>query len=119
MKGRARAHKPVLMFYGAYRFFFPRSYYSVYLNESPCKMRDALLWKAPKFLTTFTVSDDYIDEFYNQFKDTQDKAPKRDIVMLMRDFNTKVGAGYHHREEKVAEYIIPATSKTTLHMAKS
>ena len=53
-------------------------------------------------------SDNDIHEFYTQLQlDTLDpralnKAPKRDIVMLMGDFNAKIGAGYHHEQEKVS-----------------
>ena len=52
------------------------------------------------YAPTSTANDDDIDEFYTQLQDTLDKASKRDIVMLMGDFNAKIGAGYRHEEEK-------------------
>ena len=54
------------------------------------------------YAPTSTANDDDVDEFYAQLQDTLDKASKRDVVMIIGDFNAKIGAGYQHEEEKVA-----------------
>lgn len=54
------------------------------------------------YAPTSSATDDVIDEFYNQLQDTLDTASKRDVVLMIGDFNAKIGAGHCHEEEKVA-----------------
>ena len=54
------------------------------------------------YAPTTSATDDVMDEFYNQLQDTLDAASNRDVVIMIGDFNAKIGAGHCHEEEKVA-----------------
>jgi len=54
------------------------------------------------YAPTTSATDDVIEEFYNQLQDTLDTASKRDVVLVIGDFNAKIGAGHCHEEEKAA-----------------
>ena len=52
---------------------------------------------------TFTAADDEFEYFYNEFQDTLNGIPNRDIIMITGDFNAKVGV--QHEDETMAEMI--------------
>jgi hypothetical protein len=51
------------------------------------------------YAPTSSAPDDVLDCFYNQLQDTLDSIPKRDIVMIIGDYNAKIGEGVQHEDE--------------------
>lgn len=52
------------------------------------------------YAPTSTASEDTVESFHNQLQDTLDNVPKRDIAMIVGDFNAKVGEGFQLEEEQ-------------------
>ena len=51
------------------------------------------------YAPTSAASDEDIDAFYNQLQDVIDGLPKKDVLMVIGDFNAKIGKGLQHDEE--------------------
>ena len=54
------------------------------------------------YAPTSTATDDDIDSFYSQLQDTLDKTSKQDVVVILGDFNAKIGAGIQLDDERKA-----------------
>ena len=53
------------------------------------------------YAPTTAAPDEEIDEFYQNLQETIDKVGKRDILIIMGDFNAKVGKETAEEEEKI------------------
>ena len=47
------------------------------------------------YALTAVATNEVIDNFYGELKETMDWLPKKDIVMVMGELNAKVGKGSH------------------------
>ena len=54
------------------------------------------------YAPTSTAANDDIDNFYNQLQDVMDSLPKNDVVLVIGDFNAKIGKGILHDVESKA-----------------
>lgn len=55
------------------------------------------------YASTNTASDDQIDDFYGNLEDVLDKLPRRDLIILMGDFNAKIGK-LHEKHDNIGVY---------------
>jgi len=53
------------------------------------------------YAPTSTATQDEIDEFYDSVKQAVDKVPASDMLVLMGDFNAKIGEGFEIGEEDI------------------
>ena len=51
------------------------------------------------YAPTSSASDEIIDTFYTQLQDVIDSLPKKDVIIVVGDFNAKIGKGIQHEEE--------------------
>ncbi len=51
------------------------------------------------YAPTTTASDEDMELFYSQLQDAMDDLPKKDVILIIGDFNAKIGKGIQHESE--------------------